>query len=133
MCKKCGGYFYFYENTSLPDGDPGKYTVACQICGSVYYSGGDTIAATNALSSHARTSPLGETLGVLVDRNTDVPSGKPALINDGSGKMVPVTRSNAYQANKNRELCICCGKKTYERPVFTGMVKYCDCIDKLSK
>lgn len=132
VCKKCGSYLYFFESTYVPEGDPKKYMAACQICGNVVYQGGDKKQATNVLSSHIVNHHNQEDVGSCSRTVVSAPE-RTMLINDGTGKMVPATMGNAYQINKTREVCICCGKKTYECPVFTGSVRYCDCVNKLPR
>jgi hypothetical protein len=43
------------------------------------------------------------------------------------------TMMAAYEANKTAMSCVNCGKKTFEKPIFTGTVQYCSCIDSLPK
>lgn len=133
-CGKCGGYLYMYENQNVPHGDPDKFIVACQMCGTVFYHGEDILQASAVLGSMARTVPLKDTIGTSnISLGPKEQTHKNVLINDGSGKLVPATMANAYQINKTREICICCGKKTYERPVLTGLVRFCDCVNKLPR
>ena len=40
---------------------------------------------------------------------------------------------DAYEANKTRETCILCGKKTIETPLFSSVVKTCACVNDLAK
>lgn len=39
----------------------------------------------------------------------------------------------AYQLNKTRETCILCGKPTINKTLFSSVIKFCECVDKLSK
>ena len=40
---------------------------------------------------------------------------------------------DAINANKTRDTCIVCGQPTRDKPLFTSVIKYCPCVDKLLK
>lgn len=46
---------------------------------------------------------------------------------------VPKSWQEAYEINKKSDRCVLCGKPTKEVELFTSKIKYCECIDVLSK
>lgn len=44
-----------------------------------------------------------------------------------------ISQQDAYEANKTRDTCIVCGKKTKQSAVFFSVIQYCPCVEKLAK
>ena len=136
-CPKCKGKVDLGTNLH------GLWVLTCLDCHDVFYRGIDRQKAIDTFDK--MTNGKKGTTQVItgfqgnqfIGKNTLVIGPDPLLSQDDDLvldlSVPPLTMKEAYEANKKSDRCVACSKPTVLNYVLTPAIKYCACIEKLSK